>query len=112
MKSEVEHIIVSKGLLCVVLTLTFAVLPALPEVDQRQTALSFEAKGMLTEAESAWSAIAKANPSNPEPFAHLGLLEARQDHYSEAIAYYRKALRLNPSIPGLSLNLGLALFKA
>jgi tetratricopeptide (TPR) repeat protein len=112
MKSEVEQILVSKRFLGVVLILAFAVLPVLAEVDQRQRALSLEAQGMLTEAESTWSTISKANPSNPEAFAHLGLLEARREHYSEAIAYYRKAIRLNPSIPGLSLNFGLALFKA
>jgi tetratricopeptide (TPR) repeat protein len=112
MKSEVDHILASKRLLGVVLVLIFAILPTQPEVDQRQSALSLEAQGKLTEAESAWSDISKANPSNPEPFAQLGLLEARQEHYSQAITYYRKAIRMNPSIPGLSLNLGLALFKA
>jgi tetratricopeptide (TPR) repeat protein len=39
-------------------------------------------------------------------------LEARQEHYSEAVPLYRKALALNPKMPGLRLNLGLALFKA
>jgi tetratricopeptide (TPR) repeat protein len=112
MKSEVEHILTSKRLLGLVLILASAAFPVSSEVDQRQAALSLEEQGMVTEAESAWSAISKANPSNPEPLAHLGLLKARQDHYSEAIVYYRKALRLNPAIPGLSLNLGLALFKA
>jgi len=41
----------------------------------------------------------------------IGLMEARQEHYKEAIPFYRKALALNPNIPGLRLNLGLALFK-
>jgi tetratricopeptide (TPR) repeat protein len=63
------------------------------------------------EAEEAWRAILKARPSNPEPYAHLGLLEARQAHYKEAAADYRKALAIGPSIPALRLNLGLALFK-
>jgi tetratricopeptide (TPR) repeat protein len=50
--------------------------------------------------------------SDSEAYAHLGLLEARQEHYKEAIVFYRKALKLNPKIPGLRLNLGLSLFKA
>ena len=45
---------------------------------QRQTALVLEQQGKNTEAEVAWRAFLKAHPSNPEPYAHLGLLEARQ----------------------------------
>lgn len=43
--------------------------------------------------------------------AHIGLLEARQQHFREAVPYYRKALAINPNVPGLRLNLALALFK-
>ena len=41
----------------------------------------------------------------------MGLLEARQDHYAEAIHYYRKAQALDPAMPGLTLNLGLSFLK-
>jgi tetratricopeptide (TPR) repeat protein len=78
---------------------------------QRQTAIVLEQQGKNPEAEAAWRVYLKAHPSNPEPYAHLGLLEARQEHYKEAVPLYRKALALNPAIPGLRLNLGLALFK-
>lgn len=78
----------------------------------RQSALALEKEGKTGEAEAAWKALANSNPNNPEPYAHLGLLEARQERYKEAIANYRKALSLNPRIPGLRLNLGLSLFKA
>jgi len=78
---------------------------------QRQTALALEQQGKNAEAEAAWRVILKAHPSNAEACAHLGLLEARQEHYKEAVPLYRKALALNPSVPGLRLNLGLALFK-
>src|ERR1700746_2854644 len=77
----------------------------------RQNALALEQQGKLDEAEVQWRAIAKAHPDNPEPYGHLGIIEAHQQHYKEAVAYYRKALALNPNIPGLRLNLGLALFK-
>jgi tetratricopeptide (TPR) repeat protein len=40
------------------------------------------------------------------------LLEARQEHYKEAVPLYRKALTLGPALPELRMNLGLALFKA
>lgn len=76
-----------------------------------QQALTLEQQGKFPEAEAAWLAVVKVQPRNALGFAHLGLLEARQEHYSEAIAHYRKAKALNPAIPQLNLNLGLALFK-
>ena len=78
----------------------------------RQEALALEQQGKNREAELKWRAILKAHPENPEPLAHIGLLEARQEHYKEAVSFYREALALNPNVPGLRLNLGLALFKA
>ena len=78
---------------------------------QRQAALALEQQGKNSEAEAAWRGIQKAHPANPEPYAHLGLIEARQEHYKQAVPLYRKALAMNPVVPGLRLNLGLALFK-
>jgi tetratricopeptide (TPR) repeat protein len=80
--------------------------------DSRQEAMTLEQQGKNTEAEAAWRAVLKAHPESAEAYAHLGLLEARQEHYKEAAPFYRKALALNPAIPGLRLNLGLALFKS
>jgi tetratricopeptide (TPR) repeat protein len=98
-----------------VICLTFALFGvgsrAPAQSDQRQAAISLEQQGKTAEAASAWEALSRAEPSNPEPFAHLGLLEARQQHYAPAIRFYRKALALDPAMPGLQLNLGLALFK-
>lgn len=85
--------------------------PTAPEND-RQTALALEQQGRNTEAEIAWRAYLKVHPSSSEAYAHMGLLEARQEHYTNAIPFYRKALSLDSSIPGLRLNLGLAYFKA
>jgi tetratricopeptide (TPR) repeat protein len=79
---------------------------------ERDTALALEQKGSYPEAEAAWRADLKAHPSRPEPYAHLGLLESRQEHYTEAVPLYRKALAIDSNVPGLRLNLGLALFKA
>jgi tetratricopeptide (TPR) repeat protein len=78
----------------------------------RQSALTLEQQGQFAESEQAWRAFRKTHPSDPEPYAHLGLLEARQDHYKEAVPLYRQALALKPGMPGLRLNLALALFKA
>lgn len=85
--------------------------PAKP-ADIRQSAFAFEQQGRLAESEEAWRTYLKTHPSDPEPYAHLGLLEARQEHYKEAVPLYRKALTLKPDMPGLRLNLALALFKA
>lgn len=78
---------------------------------KRQAALALEQQGKNPEAEAAWRAYLKDHPTDPEPYAQLGLLEARQEHYKEAVPLYRKALAINPNVQGLRLNLGLALFK-
>lgn len=77
-----------------------------------QRALTLEQEGKLTEAEAAWQGVVKLEPRNGQAFAHIGLIEAHQEHYPEAIANYRKAAKLNPEIPQLNMNLGLALFKS
>jgi len=84
---------------------------AVAQTNPGQVAFSLEREGKLVEAEAAWSALAKQFPNNPEPLAHIGLIEARQQHYDEAIRYYRRAMALDPRMPGLQLNLGLAFFK-
>jgi tetratricopeptide (TPR) repeat protein len=78
----------------------------------RQAALALERQGKNAEAEAAWRAYLKDHASSPEAYAHLGLLESRQEHYGAAESLYRKALKLGPDVPGLRLNLGLALFKS
>lgn len=85
---------------------------AAAQTDPGQVAYSLEREGRLPEAAAAWGALAKQYPSNPEPLAHLGLIESKQEHYPEAIKYYKRAMTLNPAMPGLRLNLGIALFKA
>jgi tetratricopeptide (TPR) repeat protein len=78
---------------------------------QRQTAFGLEQQGKLAEAEAAWHDLLQAHPNDAEAYAHLGFLEAHQEHYKEAVGFYRKAMTLNPSMPGLRLNLGLSQFK-
>jgi tetratricopeptide (TPR) repeat protein len=79
--------------------------------DLREKAIILEEQGRNAESEAAWRAYLQTNPASSEAYAHLGLLEARQDHYKEAVPLYREALALHSTIPGLGLNLGLALFK-
>lgn len=99
----------------VVLAAAFAIgraQTAAPTDRQRQEAYALEQQGKTAEAEAIWRALAKAHPADAEAYANLGLLEARQQHYKEAVPLYRKALALNPSMHGLRLNLGLSLFKS
>jgi tetratricopeptide (TPR) repeat protein len=92
--------------------LSLGIAAAVAQTDPGQVAFSLEREGKLAEAEAAWSALAKQYPSNPEPLAHMGLIESKQEHYPEAIRHYQRAMALNPGMPGLRLNLGIALFKA
>jgi tetratricopeptide (TPR) repeat protein len=84
-----------------------------PSVNQeRATALELEQNGQIVEAETAWRSVLRLHPSDGEAYAHLGLIEARQEHYSAAVPLYRKGLALNPQMSGVRLDLGLALFKS
>jgi tetratricopeptide (TPR) repeat protein len=74
--------------------------------------MALEQAGQNAEAEQIWLGITASDPQNSEALAHLGLLEARQEHYDKAIDYYRRAAAIRPDLPGLQTNLGLALFKA
>jgi len=100
-----------KQALCTALILGSFSLTTAAQNEQRQAAFSLEQQGKYAEAEAVWRTLSKAYPTNPEPYAHLGLLEARQEHFGDAVSFYRKALKLNPQMQGLRLNLGLALFK-
>jgi tetratricopeptide (TPR) repeat protein len=82
------------------------------QANRRQAALNFEQENRIDEAEASWQAIAKDDPKNAEAFAHLGLLEAYQEHYEDAIQNYCRALAVNPRFPNLRVNLGLSYFKA
>lgn len=79
---------------------------------QRATALELEQNGQIVEAEAAWRSVLRLHPSDAEAYAHLGLLEARQQHYGAAVPLYRKALALQPAMPTVRLDLGLSLFKS
>lgn len=83
-----------------------------PTGSVRESALALEQQGKNAEAEAQWTALLKVHPADSEAYAHLGLLEARQEHYKQAVTFYRKALVGAPKMQSLHLNLGLALFKA
>jgi len=97
------------------LPLLLLALPSLPlpaQTNATAAAYALEQQGKDQEAQAAWEQIAKAHPADAEAYANLGLLHARQQKYPQAITFYRKAQALNPAMPGLQMNLGLALFKS
>jgi tetratricopeptide (TPR) repeat protein len=98
-------------LLWLIVCSVVAVSHAAAQTATRQDALALEQQGRNAEAEQIWSSIAERDTRNAEALAHLGLLQARQEHYDEAIADYRRALAIDPAFPALKMNLGLALFK-
>lgn len=108
--SRLSWILAPGLLLCLDPAVQFGQAP-LPLRDQRQAAYAFEQQGDVPNAQTAWQAVLKTHPNDAEAYAHLGLLEARQEHYTDAVSFYRKAAAFDPAIPGLQLNLGLALFK-
>ena len=83
-----------------------------PATNVRDTAEALEQQGELVPAEAAWREVLKMHPVDAEADAHIGFLEARQEHFKEAIGFYRKAMALKPEMPGLRMNLGLSEFKA
>lgn len=83
-----------------------------PVGQERQTALTLEQQGQFAQAEAAWRAVLKAYPNDPEGYAHLGLLEARQEHYDAAVPLYQKALAMDPGMREVRLDLGLSQFKS
>ena len=93
------------------LSATLAALPGFTQ-NTRQDALALESQGQNAEAEQIWQQIANNDPHNAEALAHMGLLEARQQRFDQAVTYYRQALAIDPSFPSLEMNLGLALFKS
>ncbi|HET7349153.1 MAG TPA: tetratricopeptide repeat protein [Acidobacteriaceae bacterium] len=101
---------VPSSLLPLLLTLPWMPLPA--QTNATAAAYALEQQGKDEEAQAAWEQIAKAHPADAEAYANLGLLHARQQRYPQAITFYRKAQALNPAMPGLQMNLGLALFKS
>jgi tetratricopeptide (TPR) repeat protein len=78
----------------------------------REAAISLEEQGKIPEALAMWQNLSEGNPRWPEPYMRTGSLEARREHFNEAIAAYRKAVALEPANGALRLNLGLALFKS
>src|SRR5256885_17066478 len=71
-------------------------------------ALILEQKGDLEHAARVWQAVTEQNPRDAGAFASLGVIFSKQQKYPEAASAYKKALALDPKLPGVQLNLGFA----
>src|ERR1035437_6680187 len=78
---------------------------------EAQQALRFEQQHQFQSAAAIWQQIVTRNPKQAQAWAHLGLMRAMEMNYPGAVVAYNKALELDPTIKGLRVNLGLALFK-
>src|ERR1700722_19260027 len=74
-------------------------------------AMAAQQQGNFAEAEKDWHAVVAQNPQDAIAYANLGFVLAHQNKYSEAVPAYRKAARLNPTMPGIQLNWRIAEFK-
>ena len=75
------------------------------------TRLRLNNKESLTRLPRPGKAVIRRNPSDAAANASLGVVLSKEQKYKEAAAAYEKALALNPNLPGMQLNLGLAEFK-
>lgn len=110
MKCALLKCCVAAGVLAIAGVQSSAQAPSVNQ--QRATAFELEQNGQIVEAEAAWRSVLRVHPSDAEAYAHLGLLEARQQHYGAAVPLYRRALALDPAFPALRINLGVSLFKS
>lgn len=70
-----------------------------------------QAAGKAGDAEAGYREYLRRFGPRAEVLANLGALLARREDFAGAIRHYQQALKLDPSLTPLHLNLGLAQFK-
>src|ERR1700736_5090869 len=83
-------------------------LAAVPQnaLDSGQQALQ---AGDLTRAEQLFRQYLSQNPNSAEALSNLGAICARREQFSEAVAFYEKALKANPKLAPVHFNMAVAL---
>ena len=89
----------------------FGLLVASEADDLFAKARSAHMAGRLDEAEKLYRQHLQSFPDRAEVVANLGALLARRENFGEAIQLYGRALKLDPTLHPLHLNLGLAYLK-
>jgi tetratricopeptide (TPR) repeat protein len=95
----------------VIAALTLLLLVQGPADTLFERARAAQTAGRLDEAEAAWNEHIRKHGATAEVLANLGALFARRERYVEAVQQYKAALKLNPGLAPLHLNLGLAHLK-
>jgi tetratricopeptide (TPR) repeat protein len=104
-----------------VLFLIFVVNPLFPQLGFQQSeeitarfkrAIELQRQGALEEAAAEYRAVIKSVPDYAEAHANLGAVMSRLGRYAEAVDGYEEALRLNPQLTPILLNLGIAHYRA
>lgn len=67
--------------------------------------------GQLAEAESAWDALCKSSPEDPECWSSLGMVHLRLDQLAVAERCFAKATQLAPGVPLVHQALGVAIHR-
>ncbi len=86
----------------------FVIIIAMAQVPSPSDALALEQQGRFAEAASAWRAVTERDPRDAAAYASLGVVLSKEHKYTEAAQAYKRALALNPKLPGIQFNLGLA----
>src|SRR5580704_12435544 len=81
--------------------------PAMANAQTPADAIALDQEGKLPEAVQAWRAVIQKNPNDAAALASLGVVLSKEQKYKEAAFAYKKAIALNPKLPGVQLNLGL-----
>src|SRR5215467_5601903 len=97
--------------ICICVGVAIALLGSFVRAQTPEQAIAFERQGNFAEATEVWKAVVQRNPQDAAAFAQLGVTLSKQQRYQEAASAYRRALALDPQLPGIELNLGLAEFK-
>jgi len=96
--------------LCGRVTIRIALFAALVSVQawpaQIQEAAQLFEKGKLPEAEEQARAALATESTRPMAYAILGAIRLQQKKYDESAEFLERALRLNPDLTGVRLNLG------
>jgi Flp pilus assembly protein TadD len=69
---------------------------------------AYAKQGALDKAESVWGGLLARSPNNSEALNNMGTVAARKKQYSEAIDYFRRAIKARPTYAEPHLNLAKA----
>lgn len=83
----------------------------MPRTTKYQETLAhlYEQSGNRDQAVQIYRRLASHRTDDPHAFYKLGTYAQQQGHLARAVAYYRRALRLNPDHTGFQKALELAL---